>query len=58
MLSNLEVNEKLTAKITAVISKLNCSGCGEMCSPNKINSSCYYCQVPMLACYDLVSIRN
>jgi hypothetical protein len=58
MLSNLEVNEKLTAEFTAMISKLNCSGCGEMCSPNETNTSCYYCQVLTLACHDLVSIRN
>jgi Zn finger protein HypA/HybF involved in hydrogenase expression len=58
MLSNLEANEKLTAEITSMISTLECSGCGEICSSNEINISCPYCQILMLARNDLASFRN
>ncbi len=39
------------------ISNLDCSGCGEKYSPDEIQTFCQNCQSPLLARYDLDTIR-
>ena len=42
---------------TSYISNLDCSGCGEKYSPDEIQTFCPNCQSPLLARYDLDTIR-
>jgi threonine synthase len=58
MPNNLEANENGTSEITSMISKLECSGCGEKFPSNEIHTFCLDCQSPLLARYDLAAVRS
>ena len=45
-------------RTTSFITKLDCSGCGEKYSPDEIHTFCPTCQSPLLARYDLETIRS
>ena len=45
-------------RITSFITELDCSGCGKKYSPDEIHTFCPYCQSPLLARYDLKTIRS
>jgi threonine synthase len=54
----MEAHENASVEITAMISNLECSGCGEIFSFNEIHTFCPICQSPLLARYDLAAIRS
>ena len=47
-----------TSKITSLLIKLECSGCGAIYSYNEIHTFCPDCQSPLLARYDLLAARG
>jgi threonine synthase len=55
---NPTVKDHLISKITSFFSQLECSGCGEIFSSDKIHTFCPHCQSPLLARYDLENVRN
>jgi threonine synthase len=47
-----------STKTTSFLVKLECSGCGEIFSFNEIHTFCPNCQSPLLAIYDLATVRS
>ncbi|HVM72998.1 MAG TPA: threonine synthase [Anaerolineales bacterium] len=47
-----------TSQVTSYLVKLECSGCGEIFSAGEVHTFCPDCQSPLLARYDLETIRT
>ena len=55
---NPTVKDNLSTKTISFYSHLECSGCGEKFSSNKIHTFCPDCQSPLLARYDLENVSK
>lgn len=58
MRSQPTMHDSIVSKTTSYLSELECSGCGRKFTPDKVHTICPDCQSPLLARYDLTSVRK
>lgn len=58
MRSQPTMHDSIVSKTTSYLSELECSGCGRKFTPDKVHTFCPDCQSPLLARYDLASVRK